>query len=151
MTLYSSVASIHIMCTCVPMLVHLITEILVHVCTFLFCENHMYSFKYAWKYDFPSCTVMHHHYYLFSICLMMLSVIQTMNIKVTTILQVFCIVGLIPQSFQLQAELTLASVGLRQVMRVHADQCVSTVRVVAVSVVICLCNTCNHVTEEGGL
>jgi len=62
-----------------------------------------------------------------------------------------CIVGLIPQSLQIQAELTLASVGLYQVMRVHVDRCVPVVWVLEVSVFICLCNTCNHVTEAGGL
>jgi hypothetical protein len=84
-----------------------------------------------------------HHHYLLAVCSMMLSVIQAINIKVTTMILVL----LIPQSIQLQAQLTLASVSLCHVMSVHVDQCVSAVRVVGVSEVICLCNTCNHVTE----
>jgi hypothetical protein len=65
------------------------------------------------------------------------------------------IAGLIPQSLQLQAQVTLASLGschkqgnVQSCVRI--DQCVPVVRTVEVLVFLYLRNSCYHVTEVGG-
>jgi hypothetical protein len=64
------------------------------------------------------------------------------------------IAELIPQSSQVQAQLTLAShITSRESARsrVRVDQCVSAVRAVEVPVLVCLRSSCSYVTEVEGL
>ena len=68
---------------------------------------------------------------------------------------VIVIAGLIPQSLQLRAQLTLASqadvTSLESArIGVRVGQCVSAVRAVEVSVLVCLRSGCSHATELGG-
>jgi hypothetical protein len=66
------------------------------------------------------------------------------------------IAGSISQILQLQAHVTLASLGRCQQVGesarscVRVDQCVSAVRAVDVPIFVCLRSSCNHVTEVGG-
>ena len=65
------------------------------------------------------------------------------------------IAELIPQSFHLQAQVTLASLGGRHkswdcAKSVRVDQPFSAFRAVGVPVFVCLRSSCNHVTEGGG-
>jgi hypothetical protein len=69
--------------------------------------------------------------------------------------RVACIVRWIPQSLQLQAQVTSASLGGRHkwgecAKPVRVDQCVSAVSAVDVPVFVCLRRSCSHVTEVAG-
>jgi len=66
-----------------------------------------------------------------------------------------CTEGLIPQNLQLQAQKILQSWANGESRenarsRVRVDQCVSAVRAVELPVLVCLRNSCCHVTEVGG-
>ena len=67
----------------------------------------------------------------------------------------FGIVGVIPQSLQVQVQITITSqshVTIRESAQsfVRVVQCVCAVRAVEVPVLVCLRSSCYHVTEVGG-